>query len=86
MIGNMTYEQVEILAKELESSTTIVENITKNLNIEELEDFVSTVEGYYKYLNTIIEMNKDADKALETLQQVLFFREFDICITTTIIS
>ncbi|MCI6108299.1 MAG: hypothetical protein PUE33_05125 [bacterium] len=68
MIGNMTYEQVEILAKELESSTTIVENITKNLNIEELEDFVSTVEGYYKYLNTIIEMNKDADKALETLK------------------
>ena len=64
----MTYEQVEILAKELESSTTIVENITKNLNIEELEDFVSTVEGYYKYLNTIIEMNKDADKALETLK------------------
>ena len=68
MIGNMTYEQVEILAKELESSTTIVENITKNLNIEELEDFVSTVEGYYKYLNNIIEMNKDADKALETLK------------------
>ena len=68
MIGNMTYEQVEILAKELESSTTIVENITKNLNIEELEDFVSTVEGYYKYLNTIIEMNKDADKALETIK------------------
>lgn len=68
MIGNMTYEQVEILAKELESSTTIVENITKNLNIEELEDFVSIVEGYYKYLNTIIEMNKDADKALETLK------------------
>ena len=68
MIGNMTYEQVEILAKELESSTTIVENITKNLNIEELEDFVSTVEGYYKYLNTIIEMNKDADKALETIR------------------
>ena len=68
MIGNMTYEQVEILAQELESSTTIVENITKNLNIEELEDFVSTVEGYYKYLNTIIEMNKDADKALETLK------------------
>ena len=68
MIVNMTYEQVEILAKELESSTTIVENIKKNLNIEELEDFVSTVEGYYKYLNTIIEMNKDADKALETLK------------------
>lgn len=68
MIGNMTYEQVETLAKELETSSTIVDNITKNLNIEELEDFVSTVEGYYKYLNTIIEMNKAADKALETLQ------------------
>lgn len=68
MIGTMTYDQVEEIAKELESATITVNNITKNLNIEELEDFISTVEGYSKYLRTIIEMNKDADKALATLQ------------------
>lgn len=68
MIGSMTYDQVEEIAKELENATITADNITKNLNIEELEDFISTVEGYSKYLRTIIEMNKDADKALATLQ------------------
>lgn len=68
MIGNLNYDQVEELAKELEAATKTVDNITKNLNIEELEDFVSTVEGYFKYLRTIIEMNKDADRALEDLK------------------
>ena len=68
MIGTMTYDQVEEIAKELESATIMADKITKNLNIEELEDFISTVEGYSKYLRTIIEMNKDADKALTALQ------------------
>ena len=68
MIGTMTYDQVEEIAKELESATITAAKITKNLNIEELEDFISTVEGYSKYLRTIIEMNKDADKALTALQ------------------
>ena len=68
MIGTMTYDQVEEIAKELESATITADKITKNLNIEELEDFISTVEGYSKYLRTIIEMNKDADKALTALQ------------------
>lgn len=68
MIGNMNYDQVETIAKELETATTTVENITKSLNIEALEDFTSTVEGYFKYLRTTIEINKDADKALENLK------------------
>ncbi len=68
MIGTMTYDQVEEIAKELESATITADKITKNLNIEELEDFISTVEGYSKYLRTIIEMNKDADNALAALQ------------------
>lgn len=68
MIGNMTYDQVESIAKELEIATNTVDSIIKNLNIEELEDFISTVESYYKYLNTTVEMNKDADQALATLK------------------
>ena len=36
MIGTMTYDQVEEIAKELEKATITVNNITKNLNIEEL--------------------------------------------------
>lgn len=70
MIGNMTYEQVNIIAKDLETATKTVEEVTKNLNIEELDDFISTVEGYYKYLKNTIEMNKDADKVLENLKSL----------------
>ncbi len=68
MIGTMTYDQVEIITQELEAASTTIDRIIKNLNIEELEDFISTVEGYTKYLKTTIEMNKDADKALENLK------------------
>lgn len=68
MIGSMTYNQVEEVAKELENATKTIEAIIKNQNIQELEDFLSTVEGYSKYLRTTIELNKDADKALEDLK------------------
>lgn len=68
MIGTMTYEQVETIIKELESATTTISSTIKDKNIEELEDFVSTVEGYSKYLKTTLELNKDADKALEELK------------------
>ena len=68
MIGSMTYDQVEEVAKELENATKTIEAIIKNQNIQELEDFLSTVEGYSKYLRTSIELNKDADKALEDLK------------------
>ncbi len=67
MIGNLTYEQVDAIATELGSSVETIRTITKSLNIEELQDFLSTVEGYSKYLKTTIEMNKDADKALQDL-------------------
>lgn len=67
MIGNLTYEQIDAIATELGSSVETIRTITKSLNIEELQDFLSTVEGYSKYLKTTIEMNKDADKALQDL-------------------
>ena len=67
MIGNLTYEQVDAIATELGSSVETIRTITKSINIEELQDFLSTVEGYSKYLKTTIEMNKDADKALQDL-------------------
>ena len=68
MIGNLTYDQVESIAKELEESIATRTAITKNLNVEEMQDFLSTVEGYSKYLKTTVEMSKDADKALEELK------------------
>ena len=68
MIGSMTYEQVENIAASIMQATEVVETYIEGKNIEELEDFISTVEGYSKYLKTIVELNKDADKALEELK------------------
>ena len=68
MIGTLTYEQVENIAKDLENATTTIKSIIKGLNIEELEDFLSTVERYSKYLQTTVDLNKDADQALEELK------------------
>ena len=69
MIGNMSYEQVEEISTSIEQAAKEVETYIKGKNIDELEDFISTVEGYSKYLKTIIELNKDADKALEDLKK-----------------
>ena len=68
MIGTMTYGQVEEITKELESSAEFVKSYIKDKNIVELEDFLSTVEGYSKFLMTTIELNKDADKELQELK------------------
>jgi len=68
MIGNVTYEQISSIAEELTQSATIAQQYIRSQNIEELEDFLSTVESYAKFLKTTVELNKDADKALEYLK------------------
>lgn len=69
MIGNITYEQAEAISISIEQATKEVKEYLKGKNIYELDDFISTVEGYAKYLKTTIELNKDADKALEDLKK-----------------
>ena len=68
MIGTMSYEEVLSIAKELETSVKTINNVIKDQNINELEDFASTVESYAKYLQTTVELNKDADKVIEKLK------------------
>ena len=68
MIGTMSYEEVLSIAKELETSVKTINNVIKDQNINELEDFISTVESYAKYLQTTVELNKDADKVIEKLK------------------
>lgn len=67
MIGELKYSEVEAICKELKDQIAILNQLLKIRNIQELNDFVATVEGYSKYLETTLEMNKDADKALEFL-------------------
>ena len=69
MIGKLTYDQVLEMSKELRNQANIILNLIKNKDRQELLDFVATVEGYSKFLETTVEINKDADKALETLSK-----------------
>lgn len=67
MIDKLTYDQVSAIAKELRRQAETIEELLKNRNIPDLKDFTATVEGYSKFLENTIELNKDADKALEGL-------------------
>jgi len=67
MIDKLTYDQVLTFSKELKNQAEIINNLFKNKENQELADFIATVEGYSKFLETTVEINKDADKALEEL-------------------
>ncbi len=69
MIGKLTYDQILEISKELRSQAEIVAKLTKDRNLPQVEDFSATVEGYSKFLENTIEINKDADKALQELKE-----------------
>lgn len=69
MINNLTYEQVLEISKSIKSQIDIVSDIVSDLEVQELNDFVSTVEGYTKYLETIVKLNKDADEAIKDIKK-----------------
>ena len=67
MIDKLTYDQVLSISKELSKEAQIIDKLAKDRNLQDLQDFSSTVEGHSKFLETIVNMNKDADKALSDL-------------------
>ena len=71
MIDKLTYEEVLSNSKELRKQAEIVSILARNRNIQELIDFAATVEGYSKFLENTIEINKDADAALKELKELL---------------
>lgn len=70
MIDKLTYDQILAISKELSVQADIIDKIVQNRNIQDLKDFAATVEGYSKFLETTVLMNKDADKALEDLKRM----------------
>ena len=69
MIDKLTYDQVLAISKELRVQSDIIDNLVKDKDNQELIDFAATVEGYSKFLETTVEINRDADKALEELSK-----------------
>ena len=68
MINNLTYEQVLEISKAIKKEVDIVSDLIKDLGVQELYDFVSTVEGYTKYLETTVKLNQDADHAIKDIK------------------
>ena len=68
MIDKLSYDELMNISKELKEQVQIVENVIKKHEIDELVDFIATVEGYSKFLENTIEINKDADAALSDLK------------------
>ena len=67
MIGKLTYDQVLTIAKEIRSEALVIEDLSRAREIQDLVDFADKVEAYAKFLENIVELNKDADKALADL-------------------
>ncbi len=70
MVGKLTYDQVLEIAKDLRAQVDIIEKLLVNRDLPELNDFTATVEGYSKFLENSVEINKDADTALADLKRL----------------
>lgn len=70
MVGKLTYDQVLEIAKDLRAQVEIIERLLENRDLPELKDFTATVEGYSKFLENTVEINKDADIALAELKRM----------------
>lgn len=71
MIGKLSYNEVLAISAELKNQAEIISKMAKEKDLEDLTDFVATVEGYSKFLETSVHMNQDADKALAELKSQL---------------
>jgi len=71
MIDKLTYDEILNISKELNQQAKIIEKLARDREIQELIDFSATVEGYSKYLQNTVEINKDADNALKELKSHL---------------
>ena len=67
MIGKLTYDQILEVSKDLREQADIISSLVRNKDNQELLDFAATVEGYSKYLETTVQINKDADTSLMDL-------------------
>ncbi len=68
MIDKLSYDQVMEISRGLKEQAEIVDKIVRDRELDDLIDFVATVEGYSKFLENTIEINKDADNALRDLK------------------
>lgn len=69
MIDKLSYEDVLLISKELKQESDIIKNLASKRNLKEIEEFASVVDGYSKFLENTVGINKDADEALKELRE-----------------
>ena len=65
MIGNFTYEEMLQFAKELEENADIIDKLAKKQEAGMLQTFISNVDWYSTFINSTVEIYKDADAVLK---------------------
>ena len=71
MIDKLSYDDVLAISQELKKKSDVIRELASKRNIKEIVDFASTVEGYSKFLENTVSINKDADEALKGLKEQL---------------
>ena len=71
MIEKYTYEEVNQIIAKLKQSIVELKKLTPIQSNQDMNDFAATVESYYKYLETTVEMNQAADKTLSYLKETI---------------
>ena len=70
MIDKLSYDEITNISNGLKQEVEVLNNLMKDKDAADLKDFIATVEGYSKFLETSVEINKDADKAIQALKSV----------------
>lgn len=68
MIGNLSYDEMLHLARQLENSSFNIKEVMKKYNsdqVSEIYDFCDSVDSYSRFLTTYVELYQDSDEALK---------------------
>ena len=68
MIEKLNYDEILAISNGLRTQAQTIASLTSSRDITQLSDFIATVEGYSKFLENIVEINRDADEALRELK------------------
>lgn len=68
MIEKLTYDEIMSVSKDLVAQVEIIRKLMEGRKSSDIADFAATVEGYSKFLENTVEINRDADEALKDLK------------------
>lgn len=67
MLGSLSYDEIKKLSDSLSNSSNTIRQIVTKYNDElaDVVDFCNSLDAYAKFIDSSINLNKDADEALK---------------------